>query len=249
MNIGSNIKKFRNKRDITQEKLAEVLNISISAVSQWESNKTLPDISTIIVLANYFQVTIDELLGIDIKNSKEIIKNYCTKVDSLFSLHQYEEALKLMRKATAEYPGNDNLQYNLAWALRGNIRVNYTYLDEAITIYKRILENSKDTLLRIRVERDLIYSYYTKGDRESLKEALNYARNLPSFDTCKEYNLGRANLLEENELLQHVINNIDVFSRALYETMEILSDETCMGTKVYRDKSDMLKRINQLKKH
>lgn len=247
MNIGSNIKKFRNQRDITQEKLAEIINVSISAVSQWESNKTLPDISTIIMLANYFQVSTDELLGINSKRSEKIIANYCTEVNKLFQVHQYEEALKLMRKANTEYPGNDILRYNLAWALRGNIRTHYNYLDEAITIYQKILENSKDTLLRIKVERDLVYSYATKGDTESLKKALKYASNLPSFDACKEYNFGRANLLQENDLLQTVLNNIKVFSEALYETLEILSDEACMGANVYRDKSDMIKRITQIK--
>ena len=48
MKIGSIIKKQRQARDLTQEQLAEYLNVSVSAVSQWESGKNVPDISTIL---------------------------------------------------------------------------------------------------------------------------------------------------------------------------------------------------------
>ena len=43
MNIGAVIKEKRQKKDLTQEQLAEYLNVSVSAVSQWESGKTTPD--------------------------------------------------------------------------------------------------------------------------------------------------------------------------------------------------------------
>ena len=61
MNIGIKIKKFRHERDLTQEQLAEYLNVSVPAVSQWESGKTVPDVSTLLALANFFSVTLDEL--------------------------------------------------------------------------------------------------------------------------------------------------------------------------------------------
>ena len=53
MNIGAKIKQLRKEKDLTQEQLAEYLNVSISAVSQWESGKTLPDLSLILPLANF----------------------------------------------------------------------------------------------------------------------------------------------------------------------------------------------------
>ena len=48
MNIAYKIKKYRRDKDMTQEELAEYLGVSVSAVSQWESGKTLPDISTVL---------------------------------------------------------------------------------------------------------------------------------------------------------------------------------------------------------
>ena len=44
MEIGTIIKKYRRERDMTQEQLAEYLRVSVSAVSQWESGKTAPDL-------------------------------------------------------------------------------------------------------------------------------------------------------------------------------------------------------------
>jgi len=66
MSIGSKIKALRRAKDLTQEELAEVLGVSSKAVSQWECGRTAPDISQLPVLCNFFEVTADELLEIDV---------------------------------------------------------------------------------------------------------------------------------------------------------------------------------------
>ena len=63
MKIGEKIKALRKERNITQEKLAEYLNISCQAVSKWENGTAAPDLQLIIPLANFFGVSTDELLG------------------------------------------------------------------------------------------------------------------------------------------------------------------------------------------
>ena len=72
--LGNNIAKFRKSSDVTQEQLAERLGVSVSAVSQWETGKTMPDISAIPVLCHVFNVTADELLGIDREKEEAEIK-------------------------------------------------------------------------------------------------------------------------------------------------------------------------------
>ncbi len=61
--IGDNIKRLRMQRKVTQEQLAEALNVSSVAVSKWERGETMPDIALLPKLAYYFQVTIDELMS------------------------------------------------------------------------------------------------------------------------------------------------------------------------------------------
>ena len=63
MNIGNNILALRKQKNITQEELAAELGVTAAAVSKWENGYTLPDILMLCALADYFEVTTDELLG------------------------------------------------------------------------------------------------------------------------------------------------------------------------------------------
>ncbi len=63
MTIGTNIKRLRQNKGITQELLGEALGISSQAVSKWENESALPDILILPKLADYFGISIDELMG------------------------------------------------------------------------------------------------------------------------------------------------------------------------------------------
>ena len=58
-----NIKRLRQNKGVTQEQLGDVLGISSQAVSKWENESALPDILILPKLADYFGVSIDELMG------------------------------------------------------------------------------------------------------------------------------------------------------------------------------------------
>jgi len=93
MNIGSQIKNLRRERGITQEHLAEYLNISVPAISQWECGKTSPDISQLPLLANIFRVSADVLLGIDIDAKERKINEIYDSAYNL-SIAGYREKAK-----------------------------------------------------------------------------------------------------------------------------------------------------------
>ena len=65
LKIGEKIKELRKAQDVTQEKLADYLNISYQAVSKWENGLALPDITLLPKLVNFFGVTSDQLLSIN----------------------------------------------------------------------------------------------------------------------------------------------------------------------------------------
>lgn len=71
MNLGENIKKLRKDKNLSQEQLTEMLNVSRQAVSKWESGKTYPDIENLILLRNIFNVTLDDLIINDNKTKNE----------------------------------------------------------------------------------------------------------------------------------------------------------------------------------
>ena len=60
-NMGQIIKRLRKERNLTQEELAEQLNISAQAISKWENGTSMPDISQVVPLANLFGVPTDVL--------------------------------------------------------------------------------------------------------------------------------------------------------------------------------------------
>ena len=61
--LGSNIMRLRKENDLTQEQLANGLGITYQAVSKWETGVSSPDISMLPLLADLFEVSIDELFG------------------------------------------------------------------------------------------------------------------------------------------------------------------------------------------
>ena len=91
MTIGTTIKALRRERDITQEQLAEYLNVSAQAVSQWETDRTAPDISQLPVLANIFGVTTDRLLGVDITKANEKIKAIADESKAFYAQSKFEQ--------------------------------------------------------------------------------------------------------------------------------------------------------------
>ena len=61
--IGKKIRQLRKAKKLTQEQLAVALNVSGQAVSKWETEQTVPDISLLPVIARFFGVSMDELFG------------------------------------------------------------------------------------------------------------------------------------------------------------------------------------------
>ncbi|MBQ2900196.1 MAG: helix-turn-helix transcriptional regulator [Oscillospiraceae bacterium] len=60
--LSENIKRYRTQNNITQEQLAEKINVTRQAVSNWENGKTEPDIETLTKIAQIFDISIDELV-------------------------------------------------------------------------------------------------------------------------------------------------------------------------------------------
>ena len=67
MNISQKILLQRKKKGISQEDLANALNVSRHAVSKWESSQSVPDMDKIVALSSYFNITTDYLLKDEIE--------------------------------------------------------------------------------------------------------------------------------------------------------------------------------------
>ncbi len=72
MNIGDNIKFFRKQKGLTQKQLAEKIGSTDSAVTRYESNAREPNIETITKIAEALECTVNDLLGLNLTDNKEV---------------------------------------------------------------------------------------------------------------------------------------------------------------------------------
>ena len=77
--LKTTLKYLRAKRNITQQELANALNVSKGAVAMWETEKRSPDNETLIKIATYFNVSIDYLLGNNIEIEYSVTKDELTE--------------------------------------------------------------------------------------------------------------------------------------------------------------------------
>ena len=76
MELGNRIKKFREKSNLSQEELADKIYTSRQTISNWENDKTYPDINSLKLLSNIFDVSLDDLIEGDIESmKKEIVES------------------------------------------------------------------------------------------------------------------------------------------------------------------------------
>lgn len=127
--IGGFLKKLRKEKNLTQEQLAEQLNVSGRTVSRWETGSNMPDISILVELAEFYDVSIPEIIDGERKSEtmKEEVKETALK------LSDYAETI------------NQKIKIRLFWltflAFAGMIAfavIEISGLDTPGSIYERI---------------------------------------------------------------------------------------------------------------
>ncbi|MCM1295244.1 MAG: helix-turn-helix transcriptional regulator [Muribaculaceae bacterium] len=79
MSLSKKIKTMRHQAALSQEQLAEKLNVSRQAVTKWETGKGIPDISNLIAISEEFNLSLDELIKDDIAIKNKIIADSSSK--------------------------------------------------------------------------------------------------------------------------------------------------------------------------
>ena len=166
MKIGTKIKELRKQRGITQEQLANSIGISFQAVSKWENNLALPDISLAPILASYFGVSMDDLFDFHLTELEQKVDAICKEA------YQYresdpEKSRAILEEGLKTYPDNDIILNNLLYV------INYTEKpDETIAIAGKLSETTRESDVKYDALRFLAYAYKAKGDIDSAKAAL-----------------------------------------------------------------------------
>lgn len=195
--IGEKLKKLRRNKDLTQEEVAAHLGISFQAISKWERGEGYPDITMLPILANYYQVTVDELIGMDEISSAQKLDEINRVWEENRQARKHKENVALMREALKSYPNNALLLIQLSASLErldGTEPQKREYLKESIAVQERILRYCDDSDVRGAALFNIADAYYRYGDYE---KALEYANKLPNLFKTRETALVR--ILKDDE--------------------------------------------------
>lgn len=184
--IGENIKRLRRERDLTQEEMAAHLGISFQSISKWERGDGYPDITMLPTLSNYFNISVDELIGIsEIEKSKKYDEiNDLWADNNKKGLHH--ENVILMRRSLKAFPNNALLLVQLSTSLEkleGTEEEKAKNLKESIAAQEQILRYGADSEVRSATLFNICFAYLKNGE---YGKALEQAKNLPNLYKSRE---------------------------------------------------------------
>jgi len=176
--FAENLKKYRVLNNLTQEELADYLQITPQSVSRWERGECYPDITFLPALANIFQTSIDLLIGMDTIRAEETRYNIHKTAHQFLRSRNYDAAEKTYRDALLIYPNKPGMILGLAsvLALQGKTEDAIEYMERGLPI--SINEKQKSTT------RAALCFLYLKSGNQAKASAL--AAELPHTRESRE---------------------------------------------------------------
>lgn len=176
--IAQKLKELRAAKGCTQEDLAEYLSISVPSVSKWERAESYPDITFLPQIAAYYNVSVDDLLGVGEIRKQERLDWYEAESQKLRNIGKIPEEVALWRETLKEFPNEQLVISKLARAISFQSERNDEQIKEVIKLQERILKESKNQDLRDIAIQELCYSYKDLGDIEKAKEYANMGSDM-----------------------------------------------------------------------
>lgn len=176
--LSENLKKYRMLKNLTQEDVAEYLNITPQSVSKWERGDCYPDITFLPALANIFETSVDLLIGMDTIRAEDTRYKIHQTATEFQQRGDYQSAEKVYRDALLIYPNKPGMLLGLAGvlALQGKSEESIELMERGIPL--SINEKQKST-----VRAALCFLYLKCGRRE---KASLLAAELPHTRESRE---------------------------------------------------------------
>jgi len=176
--LHENLKKYRILKNLTQEDIANYLNVTPQSVSKWERGESCPDITFLPALANIFERSVDILIGMDTIRAEETRYNIHKIANEHQRASDYHLAEKVYRDALLIYPNKPGMILGLAGvlALQGHSK-------EAIELIERGLLISINEKQKATHRALLCFLYLKCGETE---KANALASTLPHTRESRE---------------------------------------------------------------
>lgn len=233
INLGENIKRLRVQKGITQETLADFLGVTFQSVSRWERSDGYPDITLLPLIASFFNISVDELLGVNKAQNEQRIKEYIELYDTMM-LKDLPFVFDEYKKAIREFPCDFRIMVRYMQLLQ-EVKIRTLSISEILSgeykkpsseiskIYDSIQKHCTEDNIRIWSKTIMISHLLWKYDcicnedgkygayEEFLQQANDIINTLPSMRDSREmmafdradYYGTHKNILEELIFLLH----------------------------------------------
>ena len=211
LNFAENVKRLRKEKGDTQEKLSEILGVSAQSVSRWELGICYPDIEMLPSIANYFGVTVDELLSNDPMSQGKDFKLFKETVDKLSD--KTDECINFVSEYCRKYPEADYYVYQLVYAIKRHASGDVKKAEK----YMPVLLKSAERLLQTRYRNSAVQIMAALCDESELEKWLDLAPYHNSFSRryCLEARARARNDWEEEniqrgiDMLESIVIQLD----------------------------------------
>ncbi len=218
--LSGNIKHFRKEKALTQEQLAEVFGVTTGAVYKWEAGLSIPDLSLLIEMANFFGISVDVLIGYEQYDNREKsiierIKVLC-KADDSSLVSECEKALQM-------YPHSFGILYTCAnaYVMKGISRDDSKLLKRSIDLLfeslQNIYQNDDSKINETTIYRNISEAYFALGDTEKGLEVIQKHNPDGVYDGI--IGLELATLKKHDEAEKYLSNSMLSITTAIIRTV------------------------------
>ena len=186
--IGANIKKLRTENNITQDALATAIGVTPQAISRWESEGGYPDIELLPVLADFFSVSVDDLIGYRLSEREKELADIKKELERLSEVGSVEERVSYARNAFTRYPNDYEIRDNLAVCLYfvWQESHNESLIGEIENLLRTVVNECANENTRYDAINTLVSLYSESGQKDKITELVKL---LTPMKYCREHTL------------------------------------------------------------
>lgn len=159
--LSENIRAFRKNRGLTQGQLGEALNVSLGVISKWELGMSTPEIGLIMELAEFFETSVDVLLGFQQQNQSR--DHILEELKELTQDRSREVSFETLERHLRRFPNDFAITHRTAhlYGLRGAIGRKPRLLIRALELTERSCElldqNTDPEISYLSLQNDIAY--------------------------------------------------------------------------------------------